>query len=292
VVTKNAVADPVIDGSNWRLVIDGDVHRPIQLDYQTLRALPAVEIIKTLECISNFTAQCNLAAFGCDLISTAYWRGARLGDLLELAGGLKSSAAGLACYAMDEFSSGLGLEVVEDPDTLLVYEMNGQPLPREHGYPARLLVPGRYGMKGPKWVAGIRAVTSEHLGWYEQRNWNKAGVVTTMSRIDVPFDGALLAAGEQRIAGIAYAGTRGIERVDFSFDAGQTWQPAMFLEPPMGRDAWVRWESTFEIEPGERLSLVVRATDGTGEPQTEQFSLPQPDGATGRHTVTVEGRAG
>ncbi len=287
VVTKNAVADPVVDAAGWRLIIDGEIHTPVQVDYRTLRALPAVEVTKTLECISNFTAQCNLAAFGCDLISTARWRGARLSDVLDLAGGLKPGVVSLAFMSLDEFSASLPPEIANEDEALVVYEMNGAPLPREHGYPARLLVPGRYGMKDPKWLAMIRALPQDFLGWYEQRNWNKDGFVKTMARIDVPADGALLLAGPQRVAGIAYAGTRGIDLVEFSANGGLTWTEARLLEPPPGNDAMVRWEGSFRLDEGENATLVVRATDGQGEVQTSEFTLPQPDGASGRHFVSV-----
>jgi DMSO/TMAO reductase YedYZ molybdopterin-dependent catalytic subunit len=287
VVTKNAVADPVVDAVTWRLVIDGEVNNPVQLDYRTLRALPAVDVIKTLECISNFTAACNLTSFGCDLLSTAQFRGARLSDVIALAGGLKASAVGLAALSSDEFSAGLPVEVAQDPETLVVYEMNGEPLPREHGFPARLLVPGRYGMKNPKWLAGIRAMNQEYAGWYEQRNWNKDGIVKTMSRIDTPVGGARLSPGAQRVAGIAYAGDRGVTQVEVTFDDGDTWQVTQLLEPMPGKDAMVRWESTFEMPSSGSLTLTVRATDGTGELQTDEFQLPQPDGASGRDSITV-----
>jgi DMSO/TMAO reductase YedYZ molybdopterin-dependent catalytic subunit len=281
------VADPVVDPAGWRLIVDGEVNNPVQFDLRTLRMLPSVEVIRTLECISNFTAQCSLAAFGCDLISTARWRGVRLADVLDLAGGLKPGVVSLAFVSIDEFSAGLPPEVAADPETLIVYEMNGEPLPREHGYPARLLVPGRYGMMNPKWLTAIRALRQDYLGWYEQRNWNKDGFVKTMSRIDVPADGAVLDPGMQRLAGIAYAGDRGIQSVEFSLDNSQTWRPATLLEPPAGRDVMTRWEATFTMPPDTSLSIVVRATDGTGELQTTQFALPQPDGASGRHAVAV-----
>jgi DMSO/TMAO reductase YedYZ molybdopterin-dependent catalytic subunit len=287
VVTKNAVADPTVDVASWRIFIDGEVNRPVQVDYRTLRALPAVEVVKTLECISNFTAGCNLTSFGCDLIATARWKGARLSDVLDLAGGLKSSAVGLAFIASDEFSAGLPPDIGDDPETLIVYEMNGEPLPREHGFPARLLVPGRYGMKDPKWLAGIRAMTNEYQGWYEQRNWNKHGIIKTMSRIDVPIDGARLPTGEQRVAGIAYAGDRGISKVEFSLDDGGTWQSATILEAMPGKDAMVRWQGTFVLPASSSVTITMRATDGLGEPQTEDFQLPQPDGASGRDAITV-----
>src|SRR5207248_2473528 len=177
--------------------------------------LPTVETTKTLECISNFVAKCELAPFGCDLISTARWRGVRLSDLLELAGGLKPGVVSLAVIAADEFSTALPIEVALAPDTLLVYEMNGQVLPREHGYPARLLVPGRYGMKNAKWVIGLRPMQRDFADWYAQRNWTRQAIVKTMTRIDLPTADAELPPGDYNIGGIAYAGARGIQQVEF-----------------------------------------------------------------------------
>jgi DMSO/TMAO reductase YedYZ molybdopterin-dependent catalytic subunit len=286
IVTKNAVADPVGDANTWRLIIDGEVEHPVQVDYATLKALGAVEITKTLECISNLTAGCGMASFGCDLISTAVWRGARLSDVLNLAGGLKSNVVNIVFLATDEFSSALPPEAVLDPEALVVYQMNGQLLPREHGYPARLLVPGRYGMKNPKWLAGIRALDQAYVDWYQQRGWTKDGIVKSMSRIDVPADGARLAPGPQRVAGIAYAGNRGIRQVEVSADDGRTWQPASLLEPAAGKDAMVRFEATFQMA-STPLSLVVRATDGTGAVQPEDFGLPAPDGGWGQDSIQV-----
>jgi DMSO/TMAO reductase YedYZ molybdopterin-dependent catalytic subunit len=290
VVTKNAAGDPLIKPEDWRCLVDGEVNNPVQLDYRSLRQLPSVEVVKTLECISNFTAKCELTSFGCDLISTARWKGVRLTDLLDLAGGLKPSAVALAVLSSDEFTSALPLEVALDPETLLVYEMNGEVLPYEHGYPARLLAPGRYGFKSAKWVVALRPMSQQFADWYGQRNWNREGIVKTMARIDQPTPGAELGPGGQRIAGIAYAGNRGLRLVELSLDGGQTWQPASLLEPAAGPDAWLRWQASFNAEPGAGYTLVVRATDGTGEIQTETFSLPQPDGGSGRHAIEVRTR--
>jgi DMSO/TMAO reductase YedYZ molybdopterin-dependent catalytic subunit len=287
IVTKNAVQDPIVDADTWRLVVDGEVNNPVQLDYRTLIALPPVDITKTLECISNFTAACNLTSFGCDLLSTARFRGARLSDVLNLAGGLKPTAVGLAVLSTDEFSAGLPVDVVHDPETLVVYQMNDQPLPREHGFPARLLVPGRYGMKNPKWLAGIRVMAQDYNGWYEQRGWNKDGIVKTMSRIDTPADGAQLSPGDQRVAGVAYAGDRGVSKVEISLGDSDVWMLAQFLEPMPGKDAMVRWEATFSMPASGSVMLTVRATDGTGAVQTDEFVLPQPDGASGQDQITV-----
>jgi DMSO/TMAO reductase YedYZ molybdopterin-dependent catalytic subunit len=287
VVTKNAAGDPLVDPTTWRLAIEGEVQRPIQLDYPTLRALPSVTQTKTLECISNFTAQCNLTTFGCDLISTATWTGVPLRDLIDLAGGLKPGVQGFAILSVDEFSAGLPPEAAMDPNTLVVYDMNGEVLPREHGYPARLLVPGRYGMKNPKWLAAIRPMAREFAGWYEQRGWNKDAIIKTMGRIDTPVDGAVVQAGDVRVAGVAYAGDRGVDKVEISPDGGQTWQPTRFLEQPPAADVLVRWETSVALAPGDAVTLVVRVTDGTGEVQTDEFSLPQPDGGSGRDTIQV-----
>jgi DMSO/TMAO reductase YedYZ molybdopterin-dependent catalytic subunit len=286
-VTKNAAGDPSLDAEQWRLIVDGEVAQPVQLDYRLLRQLPTVEVTKTLECISNFTSQCDLASFGCELISTAVWKGVHLADIIGLAGGLNPGVVSFAVIAQDEFSAGLPVDVALDPGTLVVYEMNGEVLPRAHGFPARLLTPGRYGMKNPKWLAAIRPMTNDYLGWYEQRNWNKDGIVQTMARIDVPAGGDLTA-GPQQLAGIAYAGARGIQAVDVTFDGGQSWDPVELIDNS-GGDAWVRWQSSFQLDQGAELTIQVRATDGTGVPQTDTFRLPQPDGATGRNAITVRG---
>jgi DMSO/TMAO reductase YedYZ molybdopterin-dependent catalytic subunit len=288
IVTKNAAGDPIIHPQDWRLVVDGEVERPFQIDYVTLRKLPSVEQTKTLECISNFVAKPELAPFGSELISTATWKGVRVNDILQLVGGVKPGAEWLAVLSADEFTSALPLEVALDPETLLVYEMNGETLPREHGYPARLLVPGRYGMKNAKWVAGLRPLRREFLDWYGLRNWSKTAVVRTMSRIDQPAPGVTREPGQQRIAGIAYAGTRGIQQVEFSADGGDTWHVADLVEPAPGHDTWVRWQGSFELGPGSRTRLVARATDGTGALQIEPFGLPEPDGGTGWPSVEVE----
>jgi DMSO/TMAO reductase YedYZ molybdopterin-dependent catalytic subunit len=289
VVTKNAGGDPVIDAASWRMVIDGQVNSPVQLDYATLQQLPQVQVVKTLECISNLTAQCEQASFGCGLISNAAWIGARLSDVFDLAGGLKPDVVTVAAIAADEFTSAIPLDAALDPETLIVYQMNGAPLPAAHGFPARVLVPGRYGMKNPKWVVQLRPMNRQFVDWYGQRNWSLQAIVNTMSRIDVPAPGAELPAGPQTIAGIAYAGDRGISAVEYSADGGATWQPAGPIEPQPGRDTWVRWQGTFTLAAGQVAQLVVRATDGTGALQTDQFSLAQPNGATGWNSVTVKG---
>jgi DMSO/TMAO reductase YedYZ molybdopterin-dependent catalytic subunit len=281
IVTKNAGGDPTLKPDAWRLLVDGEVERTFQLDYATLRRLPSVQVTKTLECISNFVGKPELAPFGAELISTAQWKGVAVRDILGLTGGPKPSATWLAVLSADEYTSALPMEVAMDPGTLVVYEMNGNVLPYEHGYPARLLVPGRYGMKNAKWIIGLRPMSREFLDWYAQRNWSKEAIVRTMTRIDAPAPGTRLQPGSNTLSGVSYAGTRGIQRVEYSWDGGETWQDAKFLEPPAGQDAWVRWQATFSYTVGTPVTLVARATDGTGQVQDEAFTLPEPDGGAG-----------
>jgi DMSO/TMAO reductase YedYZ molybdopterin-dependent catalytic subunit len=210
-------------------------------------------------------------------------------DVLDLAGGLKPDAVSLVAVAADEFTSALPTGAALDPDTVLVYQMNGVPLPAAHGFPARVLTPDRYGFKSAKWVVQLRAMNQRYLDWYGQRNWTADGIVKAMSRIDVPAAEATLAAGPQQIAGIAYAGVRGISRVEFSVDGGASWLPASFVEPRPDRDTWVRWQGQFDLPAGQTLQLTCRAYEGDGTPQIEQFSLPQPNGGTGLHSITVKG---
>jgi DMSO/TMAO reductase YedYZ molybdopterin-dependent catalytic subunit len=288
VVTKNAGGDPVVHPNDWRLVVDGEVQRPFELDYAALRKLPSVEVTKTLECISNLVSECQLAPFGCDLISTARWRGVRLLDILNLVGGVKPGVEFVATISADEYTTALPLQAVMSPEALLVYEMNGQVLPREHGYPARILLPGRYGMKSAKWVVALRPMRREFVDWYGQRSWSREALVKTMTRIDVPNRDARLTPGPQRIAGVAYAGARGVMMVEFSADGGDTWEIADPVEQLPGTDVWTRWEGTFTLRPGTEATLMARATDGMGVLQPEPFSLAQPDGASGWNSITVK----
>jgi hypothetical protein len=142
-------------------------------------------------------------------------------------------------------------------------------------------------MKNPKWLAGIRALDLPYVDWYQQRGWSRDGIVKTMSRIDVPADGAALAAGQQRVAGVAYAGTRGISKVEVSSDGGSTWQNASLPEPAAGSDAMVRWEARFSMGAAP-VTLVVRATDGAGSVQPDDFGLPAPDGGWGQDSIIVQ----
>ena len=291
ITTKNAGGDPILEPSQWRLILDGEVGRPVQLNLDILYRLPAIRFTKTLECISNWVNQCDRSqggpAFGCDLISTAVWKGVRLSDVFALAGGVKANARSIAVIGADEFSSSIPPDPQTLASTLLVYEMNDQVLPLEHGYPARLLIPNRYGMKSPKWVIAMRPTNEVHLDWYGQRGWNLNAFVQTITRIDAPIHGQLMAPGEHTIAGIAYAGSRGISQVEYSANGGSTWQRASFVEPAIGGDVWVRWEGTFSLAASSSAVLMARSIDASGVRQREDYTITQPDGGTGIHSIEV-----
>ncbi|MDR7516834.1 MAG: molybdopterin-dependent oxidoreductase [Armatimonadota bacterium] len=278
VVSKNPPGlDPVLDARRWSLEVTGLVGRTVKLTYDELRALPAVQQYQTLECISN--------EVGGDLISNAAWKGARLRDVLMLAGGPAPTAVKVAFRCADGYTESLPIADALNPTTLLAYEMNGEPLPPRHGFPVRLLVPGLFGMKNPKWITRIEVVNYDFRGYWEASGWSDEAVVKTMSKFTTPTRSSL-PAGEVGLGGVAYAGDRGIRKVEYSTDGGRTWQQAE-TAPPLGPFTWVLWAAVWTpAGPGEYV-LKVRATDGTGVLQAARESPPLPDGATGYHTLRI-----
>lgn len=276
-VSKNFFADPVVDAATWRLEIGGRVQQPYALTYDELRALPAVEDYRTLICISN--------EVGGDLIGNAHWRGVRLRDLLERAGPLPG-AYKVVFTCADDYTDSIRFEKAMHPDTLLAYEMNGAPLAPQHGYPARLLVPGIYGMKNVKWLQKIEVVEHDYRGFWQQRGWSDEAIIKTMSRIDTVARSVVSKVEPLLIGGIAFAGDRGIRRVEFTVDGGQTWQEAQ-LKPPLGPYTWVLWFAAWTPPAPGQYTIRVRATDGQGELQPAVVAEPLPDGASGWHTVAL-----
>ena len=275
-VSKNFIGDPQIDSNTWKLTITGSVSNPVTLTYDQLRALPVVERYHTLECISN--------EVGGNLMSNALFRGARLADLLDYAG-LQPGANELVFRAADDYSDRLHLSQAMDPLTLIVYEINGAPLPQAHGYPARMLVPGVYGMKNGKWLTSLEVNSGDYMGYWETRGWTKEATVKMTSRIDLPSDGAVLTSKPTWIAGVAYAADRGIGEVQVSTDSGTTWQPAT-LRRPLGALTWVLWQYQWQPTSGSHI-LAVRAIDLDGNVQIAAGAPTLPDGASGYHAVQV-----
>lgn len=279
VVTKNAV-DPMPNVDLWRLDVTGLVKNTGTYTYTELQKLPSVARAITLECIANGVGRARL-------MSTAIWRGVALSTLLERHGGALPEAQYATFYSADGYNISLPLREVLAADALLAWQMNGEPLPQRHGFPLRVLIPGRYGEQNPKWLTRI-ALTDQFVpGLYSSQGWSYAPLHTT-SRIDRPKEHNRLTVGRTvEVGGIAFAGNRGIRKVELSVDGGQNWQDTL-LQPPLSKDAWVHWLLTWTPARADHYTLVVRATDGTGELQTSQEQGTVPNGATGYHKVAVE----
>lgn len=269
---------PMIDGEAWRLTIRGLVERPLSLSLGEIasRYTPIHRFV-TLSCISNEIAG--------DLISTTLWTGASLQEVLTDAG-LQPAARYLTILAADGFHEALALETVRsDARIMLTYRWDGQPLPARHGFPLRLYIPDRYGMKQPKWITEIVVTDTYEPGYWVVRNWDETARVQATSVIDTV---AVEAAYEQDgrtyvpIGGIAYAGARGISRVEVSVDDGE-WVAAA-LRTPLSDTTWVIWRYDWPFEAGEHI-FSVRCREGDGTPQIERRAPTFPSGATGLHRL-------
>ncbi len=220
------------------------------------------------------------------MIGNANWRGVRLADLLMRAG-VQAGAVDVVVRAAEGYTDSFPLDVGLHNDCLVVYEMNGQPLPPHHGFPARLLVPNIGGMKNCKWLTEIELVNCDFKGYWQSQGWNDTAHYQTFARIDYPDQG-MVPAQPLYISGVAFAGNRGIQRVEVSTDNGQSWHDAK-LQPAANNLTWVFWTSPWSPAAGN-YTLFVRATDGTGAVQPATRQDPFPIGATGYHMLQM--RAG
>lgn len=273
-----ALSVPQVDPQEWRLRIHGMVDRSVTLTLDELLKRDLIERDLTLACVSN--------EVGDSLNSTARFIGVPLGPLLDELG-VASGADQIFTTSVDGFTASVQLAAVTDGrDAMLAVAMNGEPLPPEHGFPVRMVVPGLFGyVSATKWISDLELTTyDQHSAYWTQRGWSDKGPVKTFSRIDVPTDGIDRDPGSVVVAGIAYAMHRGIEKVELSIDDGP-WRRAT-LSPEDNPDMWRQWYLDWDAPKGDHL-LTVRATDGTGEVQTSDVVGPVPDGATGLHRVGV-----
>ncbi|MEX1179107.1 MAG: molybdopterin-dependent oxidoreductase [Nitriliruptor sp.] len=275
-IIDTAVAVPQIDPATWSLRIHGLVDREVTLSYDDLLARPLEEVDVTLSCVSN--------EVGGDLVGNARWLGVRLADLLGEAG-VRADCEQLIGRSSDGFTAGFPVEVAMDGrDAIVAVAMNGEPLPTEHGFPARLVVPGLYGyVSATKWLTELELTTADVDGYWIPRGWSKEGPIKTQSRIDVPARGASVAPGQVVVAGVAWAPIRGIAGVEVAVDGGG-WTAAE-LSDPLSAGTWVQWRAMVEVDAGDHV-VQVRATDGEGRTQGEGRVAPAPDGAEGWHRVT------
>lgn len=273
-----ALVVPQVDPDDWELRIHGRVRNPLVLRYADLLARPMIERYITLTCVSN--------EVGGSLIGNARWLGVRLADLLDEADPLPG-ADQVVARSVDGWTCGAPTAVLRDGrDALLAVGMNGEPLPLEHGFPARVVVPGLYGyVSACKWVVELELTSfADFDAYWVRRGWSEQAPIKTQSRIDTPRPRNNLTAGPITVAGVAWAQHRGIQAVEVRVDDGP-WQPAT-LAPTVSVDTWVQWSWQWDATPGEH-TLQVRATDATGAVQTGERRPVAPDGATGWQTVRV-----
>jgi DMSO/TMAO reductase YedYZ molybdopterin-dependent catalytic subunit len=265
---------PVIDGNTWSLKVSGLFDAPRNLTLADLQAYPPVTEPVTMSCISN--------PVGGDLIGTANWKGAPLHMVLADLG-LRPEAKALSIQAADGFYESVTLADLQDPRTLLVYAMNDQPLPVPHGFPLRIYIPDRYGMKQPKWITSIEAVAKRGNGYWVDRGWSleaRPQIVSVIDQVTVKPEN-----GRVPVGGIAWAGARGIRSVEVQVDGGP-WNAAALITPPLGPLTWVQWRYDWPAVSGQH-TFTVRATDGTGTLQVAEVQDVAPDGATGYDSTTV-----
>lgn len=300
---------PSINEGTWRLNITGLVDNPFEITYEELKAMPSVEQVSALGCVSN--------KIGGDLISNAIWKGVPLRNILEQAQ-IRPSAEYVVFRCFDGYDVGIPLEKALEDGTLLAYDMNRATLNPAHGFPVRAIVPNIYGMMNAKWITEIEVVDYVYEGFWQRKGWSNSAVINTLSSIVIPGSAAIrtrfrgfmpannsttsgsgnststTTSGRQvSVGGIAFAGSRGISKVEVSIDNGTTWRDAIIKEP-LSQYAWVLWAAELNLpsqqqtQQQQQYRLSVRATDKAGNIQTSEIREPFPDGSTGYHMINVQ----
>ena len=273
-----ALSYPQIDPADWSLRIHGMVDREVEIGFEELLDLGLVREQVTLSCVSN--------RVGGRLVGNAEWVGVPLATVLDQAG-VQPGATQIVGRSVDRWTAGFPTEVALDGRIAMVaVQMNGEPLPISHGFPARLVVAGLYGyVSATKWLSDIELTTWEAFdGYWIPRGWSKEGPIKTQSRIDVPRRDSTIDPGPTAIAGVAWAPSRAIEKVEVQVDEEDWVEAELSRETTI--NSWRQWMVTWNATPGEHR-VRVRATDGTGTTQTSEIGRPAPDGATGWHTIQV-----
>jgi len=288
-VSKNLI-DPDVTRDSWRLDIVGQVENPRVYSFADIAAMPAVEQETTLLCISY--------GVGSGLCSNAVWKGVPLSTLLAQVKP-KPNVTTVLFRAADGYYETFRFEKAMEPTTLVAYEMNGEPLPKRHGFPLRLIVPGLYGEKNPKWLTRIELLDEADgrlhrrhgCGFYKEQGWGRQGdSIPTHSRFDAPqvrgdhFEAPFQVGKPVEVRGMAFGGDRGISKVEVSSDDGETWDDAEITKPGT-KLSWSLWSYQWMPDKEGETTFVVRATDGNGKLQISEYRDQVPDGATGLHHV-------
>ena len=274
-----ALVVPQVSIDSWKLNISGMVDNPIELTFQDLLDRPQIERHITLSCVSN--------AVGGNLVGNALWQGVLLKDILDEAG-VQLGADQVVSRSIDGWTCGTPTSaIVDGRDAMLAIAMNGEPLPAQHGYPVRMVVPGLFGyVSATKWVTDIRLTRWEDFdAYWVPRGWSKEGPVKTMARIDTPRSGSDQS-GEVAIGGVAWAVHRGVSSVQIRLDEGE-WRDCEMGGVPSA-DTWVQWVYRLNDAAPGRHSIEVRALDGAGVPQPEEPATVAPNGAQGYHRISID----
>jgi DMSO/TMAO reductase YedYZ molybdopterin-dependent catalytic subunit len=275
---------PQLDDFEWKVNLNGLFDNPMELGLFDLKRRPTVEVMRTLECIGN--------PVGGTLIGNTTWTGISLRALLEEAG-IQPEAGYVLFLSADDYETSITTELALDERSLIVYEMDGQPLPIKHGFPARMLLPGVYGQKQPKWVTSIRASERDSIGTWEQKGWSNAATIQVNSKIETPKLRQIIPAHAPfQITGFAFTDPSGVAQVDVSIDDGQTWRPAELLHGP-DEGVWTLWHWTWEDPQPGKYVVVARATDGNGVAQVESGTFGVlnnvfPNGTSLMHNLSVD----
>ena len=276
---------PRISRKEWRLNIKGEVAAPFSASLSDMNALRQEKTWATITCIGN--------PVGGGQIGNALWGGVPLKTLIERAGVAesvrRSVSARVIFRAADGYHDSISLDRALDPRTLLCTRMNGEYLPQDHGAPLRLLVPGTYGLKNVKWIESVDISTKGHGGYWQRRGWSNEAIVETLSRFEAPRRRVEVRTPDIWLVGSAFAGERGIRRVEVTYGQGKRlrpWTPAL-LKKPLGPLAWSVWAFPMRFEDSGFYPATVRAVDGAGAIQTDKISDPQPGGSTGRMGLSI-----
>ena len=267
-ISKNLEAfDPKLTAEKWRLQVTGLVKAPRTYTLAELQAKPRNDLEATMVCISN--------AVGGSLIGNAIWNGFRLRDLLQEVG-IQPAARFINWKAADGYTESIPLAQTLEDDVLLVYGMNNEALSQKHGFPLRVLIPGRLGMKQPRWITEIALSDKEIIGYWVERGWSRSAYAQTMSRIDSPDELAvdLKASSIKEMNGIAFAGSKTITKVEVSVDGGQSWLEAELI-PRRSKHAWQQWRSPWTPKAGSHQLTVRAYADGVLQPEEERDALPE-----------------
>ncbi len=268
-----------VDQEQWRLLIKGEVAHPTSLGWRDILNRKPFDQVSTLMCIDTLPGGTSLG--------NAIWRGISLKTLLKEVGADEDTARDAIFRGTDGYDDSIPFTRAMQDDVMLAYLMNGEKLPKEHGFPLRLIVPGLYGIKNVKWITEIEVYNGDYHGYWQRKGWTDDGTIHIFSRMDSPGHHQLVPGPNVHFRGIAFGGPHTIRQVQLSFDGEKSWQDAE-IEPPQSPYSWVVWNYPWKPPQPGKAMVAVRAVDATGKIQTSNITRPQPSGATGLHNIVVE----